>query len=78
MTSYDVGTANFTNHDSETLTGAFGIPDYRFESILNVARAAWGYGNKVSMSIEYVLKELSGSEAVLALVLLGRIWEQNS
>ena len=78
MTNYDVGTAKIVNHDSDTLTGAFGIPDNRFQSVLDVAESAWRFGSKVSQSIEYVLKELKGSEAVLALCLLGRIWERES
>lgn len=77
MPHYDLGTLVIENHDVRKLTEAFDIPDHRFEDIVNLARQAWQYEETIIESIEYIAQNASGSELVLALVFLGRIWEDN-
>jgi hypothetical protein len=75
---YDLGTLTVVNHDVEKLTDAFGIPEHRFDDILNLAREAWGHEDTISESIEYIAQRVHGSELVLTLAIFGRIWEENS
>lgn len=74
---YDLGTLTVVGHDVEKLTQALGIPDDRFDDLVQLARSAWEYEETISESIEYLAKNSSGSELVLALVFFGRIWEDN-
>ena len=73
--TYDLGTMTVVGHDVERLTQALGIPDDRFDDLVQLARSAWEHGDAVSESIEFVAQNSKGSELVLALVFLGRIWE---
>ena len=75
--NYDLGTLTVVGHEVEKLTQALGIPDDRFDDLVHLARSAWEYENTISESIEYLAKNSSGSELVLALVFFGRIWEDN-
>ncbi len=75
--TYDLGTMTVVGHDVEKLTQALGIPDDRFDDLVQLARSAWEYEDTISESIEYLAKNSSGSELVLALVFFGRIWEDN-
>ncbi|MFW9794072.1 MAG: hypothetical protein ACFFEE_07220 [Candidatus Thorarchaeota archaeon] len=77
MPRYELGTLNVGNHDVKKLTEALEIPDHRFEDIVNLAREAWDHEDTISESIEYIAKNASGSELVLAMVFFGRIWEDN-
>ena len=74
---YELGTLTVVGHDVEKLTQALGIPDDRFDDLVNLARSAWEYEDTISESIEYLAKNAKGSELVLALVFFGRIWEDN-
>ncbi len=78
MPEYDLGKLIVKDHESETLTGAFGLPEDDFDRIVEVAKEAWGYEDTISESVEYLVKKLKGSELVLGLLILGRIWEENS
>ncbi|MBD3406372.1 MAG: hypothetical protein GF411_09700 [Candidatus Lokiarchaeota archaeon] len=78
MPTYNLGTLNIVSHDASKLTEAIGIPEHRFDDLVQLARSAWDYEDTISESIEYVAQRVTGSEAVLALIILGRIWEQNS
>ena len=60
--------ANLTNVDDEN----------QFDEIVNTAREAWNYEDTVSESVEFIAKKLKNSELVLGLLILGRIWEENS
>lgn len=75
--NYELGTMTVTGHDVEKLTQALGIPDDRFDDLVQLAKSAWEYEETISESIEYLAKNASGSELVLALVFFGRIWEDN-
>jgi len=76
--NYDLGTLTVIGHDVEKLTQALGIPDDRFDDLVQLARSAWEYEDTISESIEYMAKNSSGgSELVLALVFFGRIWEDH-
>lgn len=66
------------DHESQTLTGAFGLEENQFDEIVNTAREAWNYEDTVSESVEFLVKKLKNSELVLGLLVLGRIWEENS
>ena len=77
MSTYDLGTLVIGSHDVKKLTEALDIPDDRFEIIVNLARDAWEHEDTISESIEFLAKNSSGSELVLALVFLGRIWEDD-
>ena len=74
---YDLGTLTVVGHDVEKLTQALGVPDDRFDDLIHLARSAWECENTISESIEYLAKNSSGSELVLALVFFGRIWEDS-
>lgn len=87
MRSYELDTLNVGNHDAEKLTEVLGIPNERFEAIVELAKDAWDHKDTISESIEYLaervkesrekeeLENFTGSELVLALVFFGRIWE---
>jgi ferritin len=77
LPTYDLGMLVVNDHDVKKLTQALDIPDDRFEDIVNLARHAWDHKDTISESIEYIAKNSTGSELVLALVFLGRIWEDN-
>ncbi len=76
-TDYDLGTLTVVGHDVEKLTQALGIPDDRFDDLVDLARKAWEHEDTISESIEYLADNSKGSELVLALVFFGRIWEDN-
>ena len=76
-TDYNLGTLTVVGHDVEKLTQALGIPDDRFDDLVNLARKAWEHEDTISESIEYLADNSQGSELVLALVFFGRIWEDN-
>ncbi len=76
MPKYNLGTLTIVQHDVKKLTDALGIPEQRFDAIVQLARDAWDYGDNVSHSIEYIAQRVTGSEAVLTLVIFGRIWEE--
>ncbi|MBE0525678.1 hypothetical protein E4H12_13275 [Candidatus Thorarchaeota archaeon] len=75
--NYDLGTMTVFSHGVEKLTQALGIPDDRFDDLIQLARSAWEHEDTISESIEYLAQNASGSELVLALVFFGRIWEDN-
>ncbi len=77
MTEYDLGKVTFVDHESQTLTGAFGIPEGRWDDLVAIAQEAWKYEDTVSESVEFLVKKLNDSELVLGLLLLGRIWERS-
>jgi hypothetical protein len=77
MAEYELGKVTFVNHDSESLTGAFGIPEDRWDNITQAAQEAWQHEDTVSESVEFLVKKLNDSELVLGLLILGRIWERN-
>ena len=74
---YNLGKMTVHGHDVEKLTQALGIPDDRFDDLVQLARSAWEYEDTISESNEYLAKNATGSELVLALVFFGRIWEDN-
>ena len=76
--TYELGKLTVADHESKTLTGAFGLEEEQFDDIVNTAREAWNYEDTVSESVEFMAKKLKGSELVLGLLILGRIWEENS
>lgn len=76
--TYELGKLTVADHESKTLTGAFGLEEEQFDEIVNTAREAWNYEDTVSESVEFMAKKLKGSELVLGLLILGRIWEENS
>lgn len=78
MPEYDLGKLKISDHESETLTGAFGLPEEKFEKVVEAAKEAWGFEDTISESVEFLAKKLKGSELVLGLLILGRIWEENS
>ncbi|MHA1779617.1 MAG: hypothetical protein ACTSYL_01965 [Candidatus Thorarchaeota archaeon] len=77
MPTYNLGIMTVVGHDADKITDALGIPEQRFDDLLSTAREAWGYGDTVSESIEFIAQRLNGSELVLAMVLLGRFWEES-
>jgi len=77
MPEYQLGTLKVTGHDVDKLTQALGIPDDRFDDLVILAKNAWEYEDTISESIEFLAQNAKGSELVLALVFLGRIWEDN-
>jgi len=77
MPDYNLGTLKVVGHDVEKLTQALDISDDRFDDLVNLARRAWEYEDTISESIEFLAQNAVGSELVLALVFLGRIWEDN-
>jgi hypothetical protein len=76
--TYELGKLTIDDHESQTLTGAFGLKENQFDDIVNTAREAWNYEDTVSESVEFIVKKLKNSELVLGLLILGRIWEENS
>jgi hypothetical protein len=76
--TYELGKLSIADHESKTLTGAFGLKEEQFDEIVNTAREAWNYEDTVSESVEFIVKKLKNSELVLGLLILGRIWEENS
>ena len=76
--TYELGKLSISDHESQTLTGAFGLEETQFDEIVNTAREAWNYEDTVSESVEFLVKKLKNSELVLGLLILGRIWEENS
>ncbi len=76
MPKYNLGTLTIAGHNTKKLTDALGISEERFEAIVELAREAWNYGDTVSDSIEYIAQRVNGSEAVLTILILGRIWEE--
>lgn len=76
--TYELGKLIIADHESSTLTGAFGLKEDQFDDIVNTAREAWNYEDTVSESVEFLVKKLKNSELVLGLLILGRIWEENS
>ncbi|MFW9831401.1 MAG: hypothetical protein ACFFD8_06470 [Candidatus Thorarchaeota archaeon] len=76
--TYELGKLTVSDHESKTLTGAFGLQEEQFDDIVNTAREAWNYEDTVSESVEFLVKKLKNSELVLGLLILGRIWEENS
>jgi hypothetical protein len=77
MPEYNLGTLIVTGHDVEKLTQALDISDDRFDDLVDLARRAWEHEDTISESIEFLAQNAVGSELVLALVFLGRIWEDN-
>jgi len=78
MAQYDLGDLIVVDHKSKTLTGAFNLPEKRFKEIVKVSQVAWDHGETISESVEYLAQNLKDSELVLGLLILGRIWEENS
>lgn len=78
MVQYDLGDLIVLDHKSKTLTGAFNLPEKRFKEIVKLAQVAWDHGETISESVEYLAQKLRGSELVLGLLILGRVWEENS
>ena len=76
MTEYELGKVTFENHESETLTGAFGIPEGRWDALVAASKEAWEHEDTISESVEFLVKKLNDSELVLGLLLLGRVWEK--
>ncbi len=76
--TYELGKLSVADHESKTLTGAFGLQEDQFDNIVNTAREAWNFEDTVSESVEFLVKKLKNSELVLGLLILGRIWEENS
>ncbi|MFX1564012.1 MAG: hypothetical protein ACFFDP_11975 [Promethearchaeota archaeon] len=76
MPKYELGELEITDHESETLTGAFGLEEERFKEILDIAEEAWQTEETVSESVELLAKKLKGSELVVGLLVLGRIWKE--
>lgn len=76
--TYELGKITIADHESKTLTGAFSLQEDQFEDIVNTAREAWNFEDTVSESVEFLVKKLKNSELVLGLLILGRIWEENS
>lgn len=74
MPTYNLGTLAITEHDAEKLTIALGIPEERFEHLVEISRSAWEFEDTISKRIEWLAERLSGSELVFALVFLGRFW----
>lgn len=77
MPSYNLGTLAIVNHDVEKLTDALGIPEHRFDDLVELAKQAYDYEDTISESIEYIAQRASGSELVLTLVFFGRVWEDH-
>ncbi len=77
MTEYELGKVTFENHESDTLTGAFGIPEGRWDDITAASKEAWEHEDTISESVEFLVKKLNDSELVLGLLLLGRVWEKS-
>lgn len=77
MAEYELGKVTFVNHESDSLTGAFGIPEGRWDDITASAKEAWEHEDTISESVEFLVKKLNDSELVLGLLLLGRVWEKN-
>ena len=77
MPDYNLGTLTVVGHDVEKLTQALGIPDDRFDELVELARKAWEHEDTISESIEYLADNSKDSELVLALVFFGRIWEDS-
>ena len=75
MPTYNLGTLTIVKHDVQKLTDAIGIPEHRFDDLVEFARKAYDFGETISQSIEYVAQRLTGAELVLAMVLFGRVWE---
>jgi hypothetical protein len=87
MRFYELGTMKIGSHEAEKLTEALGIPNERFESIVDLAKDAWDHEETISESIEYLaeqakksreddnVEDITGSELALAFVFFGRIWE---
>ena len=78
MVQYELGELIVTDHKSKTLTGAFNLPEKRFKEIVKMSQVAWDHGETISESVEYLAQNLKGSELVLGLLILGRVWEENS
>jgi hypothetical protein len=76
--TYELGKLTIADHEHEKLTGAFGIPEEEFQNILEIADAAWKHEDTISESVEFLVNKLKGSAMVLGLLILGRIWEENS
>ncbi len=76
--TYELGKLTISDHESKTLTGAFGLKEDQFDDIVNIAREAWNFEDTVSESVEFMAKKLKNSGLVLGLLILGRIWEENS
>ncbi len=77
MPEDELGTLKVASHDVDTLTQALDVPDDRFEVLVTLATNAWEYEDTISESIEYLAQNVKGSELVLALVFLGRIWQDH-
>ncbi|MFW9909930.1 MAG: hypothetical protein ACFFEF_15285 [Candidatus Thorarchaeota archaeon] len=78
MTDYNLGTLTITSHNADLLAEAFGIAASRMDSVIEVAYDAWEHEDTISESVEYLAKRLKGSEIVIALLQLGRLWEESS
>ena len=76
--TYELGKLTISDHESKTLTGAFGIPEDEFKNILEIADEAWKHEDTISESVEFLVNKLQGAAMVLGLLVLGRIWEENS
>ncbi|TFF96651.1 hypothetical protein EU546_00985 [Candidatus Thorarchaeota archaeon] len=74
MPTYNLGTLMITEHDAEQLTVALGIPEDRFEHLVEMSHTAWEFKNTISERIEWLAERLTGSELVFTLVFLGRYW----
>ena len=78
MPTYNLGTLTILDHEAGKLTDALGIPEHRFDDLVDHARRAYDYEDTISESIEWLAQRLNGSELVLAMVFFGRIWEQKT
>ena len=74
----DLGTMTIVSHDEENITEALGIPHIRFKDLVDLAETAWEEDGTISEAIEYIAKNVSGSELVMAMIFFGRIWENQS
>jgi len=75
--TYSLGVLTIVGHDESKITDALGIPEHRFEDLVDIARQGWEHGTTVSESIEFIAQRVTGSELILAMVLLGRFWEES-
>jgi len=75
MPTYNLGTLTIVSHEVQKLTDALGIPEHRFDDLVDLARKAYDFGDTISQSLEYIAQRLTGAELVLAMILFGRVWE---